>query len=162
MDNIVNWNLPLESYNPFSWNSRIVILDIIGKIELGYYKVFPLEFHSKNTLDWRTEDWEVYCNCIDNFVELGKKWDMYKGSLGTDGNPIISWKIQTHDGKWFFVIGKYNHVTLTEDITVFYNDSPIFEVVKCRLVASGSVDDEPFYSFWKICRKYMPDQPSET
>ena len=147
-------NINLKAPAEFSWDAKILIRDILKKIERGYYKVSSLEFTPQDDSYSDTEDWDVFCHCIDNFVELGKTEDLYRDSLGTDGNPITSWKIQTMDGNWFYIIGKLNHVTAQEDIMIFYNDSPIFEVIKCRLIASGPADDEPFHSFWDICRHY--------
>lgn len=150
----------MEQYKDFGWSAKIVIRDITKKIERGLYKVVPLELYSGMGWDSSddsclyTGDWDLFCDCIDNFVELGKVSDIYRGSLGTDGNPIISWKIQTQDGCWFYVIGKYNHVTLQEDIIIFYNEAKHYEAMKCRLIAGGSVAEEPFSSFWDLCRSY--------
>ena len=140
---------------PFSWSPNNLIQNIIRKIELGQYKVFALEFRSKDNILMHTEDWDIYCNCIDSFVELGKTMAIYQDSLGTDGNPTTSWKIQTPEGHWFYIIGKYNHVTSEEDIMVFYNESSIFEVIKCGLVTGGPVNAEPFRSLWVACSPYL-------
>ena len=144
-------DLSQEINSPFRWTDKIIIRDLIWKLNRNQYHVFPFELCSDSDID----DCHVFNCIIDNFVELGKIYPEYQSSQGSDGNPITSYKIQTEDGRYYYLIGKLNPLTKHEDVHLFYNNLPFFDVMACRHITSGNCDDGPFHELWVTCHKCL-------
>lgn len=118
---------------PFEWTSQVHLKHLIWLIENNKVKVIgdtddnDLEFHV------------IYDVIIDNFMELGKKYETFQGSFGCDGNPITTFKCEGKDYS-YYIIGRLNRITGNEDIHVFYCDTVHFNIMKCIHVCGGSAD----------------------
>lgn len=131
---------------PFYWTKEIVLKHLIWSIKKGIVKVVRDDNDDKET-DFHV----IYEIMIDNFKELAKFEDAYKGSFGTDGNPIITYKCIGTD-YLYYIVGKYNHVTENEDSHVFYNEGKAFNIMKCKHICGGSSDKGKLEELWKTCR----------
>lgn len=135
----------------FNWQIKIIIKHLIWAINSNKYKVFSLDFNEDG--ENYSEDFHVFCCCIDNFAEMGRNYAPYQNSHGTDGNPILSYKIITPVNKVYYLIGKLNPYTKKEDIHIFYNDETYFDIMKCQYIGGGTCDnDSNCNDLWKICR----------
>lgn len=140
---------------PFYWTKEIILKHLIWQIEKGEAIV------KNDNTKYESEDFHViYQIMIDNFKELGKTQDVYKGSFGTDGNPITTYKCIGND-YLYYVVGKYNHITANEDIHVFYNDGVKFNIMKCKHICGGSCRKGRMEELWKTCSKYKQDEENK-
>lgn len=130
---------------PYYWTKEIILKHLIWQIEKGIVSV------KNGETNYESEDFHIiYHVIIDNFKELGKNVEAYKGSFGTDGNPITTYKCIGKD-YLYYVVGKYNHITGSEDIHVFYNDGAQFNIMKCRHICGGSCRKGRLEELWKVC-----------
>ncbi|WP_459195736.1 hypothetical protein [Wukongibacter baidiensis] len=133
---------------PFRWTREITLKHLIWQIKKGIVSVESCDEDYEN-VDFHV----VYEIMIDNFKELGKTLDVYRGSFGTDGNPITTYKCTGVD-YLYYIVGKYNHITKNEDIHVFYNDGLQFNIMKCKHVCGGSCRKGRLEELWKTCLEY--------
>lgn len=149
-----------EMVLPHIWTRKIVLKDLIWKIKNERVTVervgsaFPPN-------DVHSEEYHiVFKIIIDNFEEMGKTIDTYKNSYGTDGNPITTFICK---GKNFiyYIVGKYNSITKSEDIHVFYNDGLEFNLMKCEHVCGGNSDKGKLDELWKTCSSFTKDKSVE-
>ena len=132
---------------PFNWDSDIILVNLIWEIENEYVKV------SSDNTDYNNPDFHViYEIIIENFRMLGKSFDVYADSYGTDGNPIITYKCQGSD-YIYYIVGKYNAITKTEDAHIFYNDSEKFNIMRCKHICGGNSDKGRIKELLQACRK---------
>lgn len=131
---------------PFHWTKEIILKQLIRAIEMGVVKVAGDMIDGVDHEDF----FVVFHLIIDNFKELSKTLDVYKGSFGTDGNPITTFKLSGRDFL-YYVVGKYNHLTRSEDIHVFYNEGVEFNIMRCKHICGGSADKGRLAELWRLC-----------
>jgi hypothetical protein len=130
---------------PFYWTKEIILKHLIRQINKGVVRV------EVGNTDVDTDDFHIiYELIIDNFKELGESLDVYKGSFGTDGNPVNTYKC-IGNGYLYYIVGKHNHMTDSEDIHVFYNDGEQFNIMKCKHICGGNCSKGRLEELWKTC-----------
>lgn len=139
-----------EMLSHFSWKTEIILKNLIWKIKHKKIDVISIN----NTVSEGNEDFHViYQIIIDNFEELGKEIPIYKYSSGTDGNPITTFICKGKD-HMYYLVGKYNSFTKSEDMHVFYNDDTEFNIMKCTHICGGSSNKGKLKDLWNICSTY--------
>lgn len=126
----------------FEWGMKTVTEHLIWAIQNKKYKVYTLNSDDE-------EDFHIFCCCIDNFVELGRHSEPFSRSQGTDGNPILSYKIVTKDGSTYYTIGKLNAFTGEEEMQIFFNEVPDFNIMRCRYI--GGRTSSEYDELLKVC-----------
>lgn len=131
---------------PFHWTKEIILKNLIRAIEKDTIEV------TGDMLDEKNEDdfFIIFHLIIDNFKELSKTYDTYSGSFGTDGNPITTFKLCGKD-YIYYIVGKYNHLTRSEDIHLFYNEGAEFNIMRCKHICGGSANKGRLAELWKLC-----------
>lgn len=140
---------------PFEWTNHIILKYLIREVTTGGFESVD-RLGDLNSADSSN----VYMLIIDNFIELGKKDPTYNKSFGTDGNPVTTYKLTGKDD-FYYVVGKYNAVTQSEDIHIFYNDGLRFSPMKCRHVCAGKANIGQMKELWVACSKRTEKIPTE-
>lgn len=129
----------------FEWNIKSVVKHLKYNIEKENYKVYAMDLSDCN------EDFHVLECIIDNFVELGYKYEEFEGSHGTDPNAF-NYKIKTPDGSVYYLIGKYNAYTRGEDTHLFFCKTPNFNIMQCSYIGGWDVKhDEKIFDELEAC-----------
>lgn len=129
----------------FEWSIKSVAKHLKYSIETDKYKVYAMD------LNYGSDDFHVLECLIDNFVELGYKYEAFEGSHGTDQN-LFDYKIETPDGSVYFLIGKYNAYTRGEDTHLFFCKTPNFNIMQCDYIGGWDVThDEEIFRELEAC-----------
>lgn len=131
---------------PFYWTNNAILNHLIWLIENKI--VETVQISNNDVLDYRA----VYFVIMDNFRELGKGYDIYKNSSGTDGNPMLTFKC-TGKNYLYYIAGKYNSITGEEDMHVFYNDDLEFNIMKCKHICGGNSNEGLLGELYAACVK---------
>lgn len=132
---------------PFIWTKEIILKNLIWKINNGKVKV-------KRATDGHNEDFHIFYEIIiGNFQVMGKTIDIYNNSRGTDGNPTITFICKGND-YIYYLVGKHNNLTKTEDIHVFYNDGIEFNIMKCEHICGGGRNNGILEELWLACSSF--------
>lgn len=134
---------------PFYWTKEIILKDLIWKVKKGIVSVEKTKMFEEDGYD-DLNSYAIYGLMIDNFRELGKELDIYKGSFGTDGNDTITYICKGKD-YIYYVVGKYNCITKNEDMHIFYSDGLEFNIMKCKHICGGSSDKGRLKDLWMEC-----------
>lgn len=123
----------------FEWSIKSVVKHLKYSIEKENYKVYAMDFRDDS------DDFHVLECFIDNFVELGYKYEEFEGSHGTDPNAF-NYKIKTPDGSMYYLIGKYNAYTKGEDTHLFFCKTSNFNIMQCNYIGGwdAKCDEEIF------------------
>lgn len=142
----------------FIWSKKILLEDLIWKIDTGKVKVSLLFNNSDGT--------HILNSIIDNFKEISSTYPCYSGSSETNACSSICFLCQGNAYQ-YYLIGKLNPIALYdniekendsgiwEDIHVFYNDSPTFNIMKCTYIAGGNSSNGLFADLSKTCHDNM-------
>ncbi len=121
---------------PFRWVSSIIIKDIIWNINNN--KNFSVQ--DINELSMNKDEYHILFEVmIDNFKELGRDYEDYRDSFGTDCNGNLTFKCSGED-YCYYILGKWNHITQEEDIHVFFNEGKNFNIMRCKHICGGSAE----------------------
>ncbi len=139
----------------FQWCLKTIAQHLKWKIEHKKYKVYHMNLSEGEA---PTEDFMTFCCCIDNFVEMGKFYEAYKGSRGTDG-CCMNYKIITPDNSVYFIIGKLNSFTGHEDAHLFFSETLDFNIMRCKYIGGWDTEneDEIFVELEDACKKNAID-----
>ncbi len=141
---------------PHEWDRKIILKDLIWKVKNQRVTVERVG-SSIPTNGVHSEEYHIVFEIIiENFVEMGKTIDTYKNSYGTDGNPVTTFICKGKDYV-YYVLGKYNSITLSEDIHVFYNDGIEFNLMKCEHICGGNGDKGQLDELWRTCCSFAKD-----
>ena len=134
---------------PFHWCDETILSHLVWLINNEKVQII-------NDTDYLFEDeteQHIICDVfLCNFMELGKTHMIYRGSSRTDANPVTTFKC-VGEGFIYYLIGKQNSITHTEDMHVFYNDGNHFDIMKCRYICGGSVKNGIVSELLKTCRE---------
>lgn len=136
-----------EIKRDFQWEPKSIIEHLTWAVKKKLYEYTPLE------VEYASEGFHIFEICINNFVAMGKKNKLYENSFGTDGNPMLSYRIKTRDDNYYFLIGKLNHYTQKEEIHIFYNRGLYFDPMVCSYICGGSCDENMYHELWRACNK---------
>lgn len=145
MNKVIYTDLRSDINFEFKWTPHIIFTHLTNAIKDGYYSIEHM------TARYGTEDWMIMCDCIDNFVELGRKDFLYEGSSGCDVNGVILFKVKTPNNCCYYIIGKRNPITSEEDVHIFYNPYPHFEIMQCKHIASERFEADIVANLWHVC-----------
>lgn len=120
---------------PFRWTSSIIVQDIIWNINNNNISVEDINELSNDKNEYHI----LFEVMIDNFKELGKDYDDYIDSFGTDCNGNLTFKCSGEDYS-YYILGKWNHITKEEDIHVFFNEGKNFNIMRCKHICGGSAE----------------------
>ncbi|MBE1556287.1 hypothetical protein [Sporosarcina limicola] len=140
---------------PFIWTKEIILKNLLWQIENKKVDVVRVD-NRVSAIGAHNEDFHiVYEVMISNFREMGKTIAAYNNSSGTDGNPVTTFVCKGKD-YIYYLIGKYNTITKSEDIHVFYNDGIEFNIMKCEHICGGNSDKGNLDVLWQKCSTVAP------
>ncbi|KGP77412.1 MULTISPECIES: hypothetical protein [Paenibacillus] len=135
-----NWAIQMEyaeeMSRPFEWSTSIHFKYLTYLNENHLVDVKHIVTDLMSTIDF----FAVFHVIIDNFKDMGAKYNIYKASQPTDGNAL-AFKCKGDDF-FYYVVGKYNYYTKEEDVHVFYNDGLVFNIMKCQYIGGGRKESE--------------------
>lgn len=137
----------LFSKTKIDFDTTIILKDLLWRINNGFI------FVRKPSDNLNDEDFhDIYEVIIDNFTYQDA--GTFKNSRGTDGNPITTFICEDQHKQFiYYLVGKYSHVFNREEMHVFYNDAPYFNVMKLKYVDGGDADTGIYNELFKICRQ---------
>lgn len=132
MSQIIQEEFGEEMIRPFEWTIDIHFKYLTNLVDEKLVRVEHIG--GKDNFD----TYVVFHIIIDNFKELGKKYEVFSNSKGTDGNAG-NFKCTGKDF-FYYVIGKLNPITRNEEAHIFYNEGLEFNLMKCKYIGGGSSD----------------------
>lgn len=97
----------------------------------------------------------VYEAIINNFVYLSEETVNYNGNhTGGLGDPSLTYRLQANSGDYtYFSVGKFNPITESEDILLFYMDGVEYDLMKLKLIDTFTASSEKGKEFLDKCRE---------
>jgi len=136
---------------PFYWCSKTILEHLIWQIKNENVQVFSdILFHDY------TQQHIIFDVLLGNFNNLGKSHSTYRGSSGTDINPVTTF-ICVGSDFIYYVVGKLNKITGIEEMHIFYNAGSTFDIMKCKYICGGEFNRKIIIKLWKACVKKCID-----
>ncbi len=134
---------------PFYWTKNSILKNLIWNIDAGNVTVKKINTVNKK----HDEDYHIiYEIIIPNFTDIGRTIEAYNNSYETDGNPMTTFICENKAaGYIYYLVGKYNTITGNEDMHVFYNDGPHFNIMKCTHICGGDANKGKLAELYERC-----------
>ena len=141
-----------EVMEDFQWNMVKVVTYLKKSLNHCDYELWEMGLCGGEV----TADDIAYDSCIELLAEKGRFNPNYENITIAHGNPLVSYKIKTPDKTIYYVIEIANPSTHQEEVHIFFNDAPVFNLMKCRHIGGFEEPSEDitgvFKDFWVICR----------